>query len=142
MLPSKMDTMLSALDQPASRPGTVLVTFLAEAPGVEIPPEFLEQKNELGAIAFNYSYRHRPPPSVGKEGITATLARGGKNFHTFVPWSAVGVIEEVATGVVVLWPHAGRVAGDEPTKETPTKRAGGHLRLIPALTGDAEVGDG
>lgn len=137
MLLNKKAAMEAALDQPPTQPGTVLVRFWASHPSVQLPPCLADLANEE-ALNLRYSYRYELPLTLEDEGVRAVLSRGGQNYDTFVPWGAIGVIMEDATGAHCVWPvrtdeDQGRDQ-DKPALSKKDKAASrGHLRLISKL---------
>ena len=137
MLLNKKAVMAAALDQPANRPGTVLVRFWTKHPDVQLPACLADLADEE-ALNLRYSYRYELPLMVEDDGVRAVLSRGGQNYDTFVPWDAVGVIMEDATGAHCVWPvrtNEDQERGtDTPAPAKKDKAASrGHLRLISKL---------
>jgi stringent starvation protein B len=85
--PSKRDAFFAFFGE-----GSVFVYLDARRSGVKVPPEFAENRQLLLQYGDNMPI---PIPDlvVNDEGITATLSFSRMPHRTFVPWSAVYMIE-------------------------------------------------
>lgn len=105
-------------------------------PDVQLWPGFREGREEDVLIFLRYSYRFREHLEVRQDGLEADLSVQGQLHRTFVPWGAVALLKEEATGVQVLWPptHEEPKKADPP--EQPARARRGHLRLVESANED------